>query len=123
MTGRTAMQAAVTAADGYRLEAPTQARAPIRSGEPMRKNKAGNHIEREQRNLIAAKSEQSNEQARRHTSPRRRTIKRARDKPEHERQISEADDLDGVLNARAGGAAERKAMAATMPPAGCQPRS
>ena len=34
--------------------------------------------------------------------------KRARDKPERERQISEADDLDGVLNARAGGTTERE---------------
>ena len=78
------------------------------AGEPVRQHEAGEHIERQQRDLIPPDRHQSGDRAGRETRAPGRPLERARDEPQRERQIGQADDLAGMLQARIGGTGERK---------------
>ena len=123
ITGMAATSAALApaAASGSRL---ARRRARRRSpASQMRQHESGEHIEREQRDLVAPDRDQPGERARRQARAPRRALERARQQPQRERQIGEADDLAGMLDARAGGAAERERQRRHQRAARCQPRS
>ena len=90
-----------------RLDAGAHASERLIAGRPIRQHESGDHVERQQRDLIPSDRHQSGEHAGRHPRPPRRALERAGDEPERQRQIREADDLDGVLHPGIGGAAER----------------
>ena len=84
----------------------------------MRQHESGEHVERQQRDLISSDRHQAGQRAGRQPRPPGRSLERAGAEPEHERQIGQADDLAGVLHARIGGTGERKCHRRHQRPAG-----
>jgi len=74
----------------------------------MREHESGEHVERQQRHLIASDRHKSADRAGRQARAPRRALERTRHEPERKRQVGQADDLPGVLYARTGRAAQRK---------------
>ncbi len=74
----------------------------------MPEHKACQHIDREQRHLIAAEHDQGGEHTSARTGPPRRALERARQQPQRQRQEHQALDLADVLDARCCRAAERE---------------
>ncbi len=103
---------------GERREARAHACKRIHAGEPVREHEAGEHVKRQQGDLVAADRHQPRERTRRQPRSPRRPLDGSRHQPEDQRQVSEADHLDGVLDARTGGAAEREGQRRHQRPAG-----
>ena len=91
-----------------RLDARACARERPLPRDPERQHEPGQHIKRQQRHLIAPDRHQPAEHPGRHAGAPRGSLERARDEPQRERQIGQADHLAGVLQPRIGGTAERE---------------
>ena len=72
------------------------------------RHETGQHIDLEQRDLVAPEHDQRGRRAGGRAPAPGRAIERARKQPECDRQLGEADHLSGVLQPRARGAAERE---------------
>ena len=73
---------------------------------PVREHETGQHVDFQQRDLIAPGDDQRGRDAGERAVTPRTTIKRAREEKQRDRQIGEADDLSDVLQPRAGRTAE-----------------
>ena len=76
--------------------------------DPEREHIARDHVEPEHRDLVAIDREQADGDAGREPIEPRRPFERSRREPQRDREIGEADDLAGVLQARCRRGAERK---------------
>ena len=91
-----------------RLDACAHADERMFAREPIRQHETGQHVERQQRDLVAVDRNQPGQRPGGESCPPRRSLERTRSQPQRQRKIGEADDLRGVLDARIGRAAERK---------------
>ena len=87
-----------------------------RAGEPVPEHKSGQHIDREQRHLIAPEHDQRRRTRRERAPAPGRAIERARQQPQRQRQEREAIDLADVLEPRAAEPPNANASAATSAP-------
>ena len=93
---------------GQWLQARAQPLDDAVAGEPPGQHVAGEHIETQQRHLVAADRQKPAECARGEARAPRCAFQRPREEPQDQRQVREADDLADMLDARARCAAERE---------------
>ena len=93
---------------GERLHARAHPLDDARAGKPVRHHVPGEHIERQQSDLVAPDCHQSRDRTGAEARAPRPAVERAGEQPQHQHQIDQAHDLADVLEARTGCAAKRK---------------
>ena len=105
---RSGDQRASDATGCQRVDACAHSLRQILAPDPVGDDEADEDIQEDQRHLTTSERQEPTEDPRNRADAPRRPFERARQHPERQREISEADDFAGVLQSGIGRAAKRE---------------